>query len=412
MAHAVPQSAVNAGATSIETTRSREQRLMVVIPDRLSHIVSKGEITERYYNPGDLFKEVHIVMTNDDRPSAEALQPMVGTADLHLHNVPADGALFRRTIGWRPRLVRPWARQIVALADQVQPQLIRCHGAHLNSFAASEVRRILGVPYLVSMHINPDSDLRRHWKVKDSDWRARLELNARVSLERAALRNADCVVCVYRFIEPYARRMGARRVEVIYNVIGGGMVVEKRDYALRGSPRVIVPGRQFDQKDPRPVLEALESLPGVQCTFVGDGPLHGELVERARGHGLDDRAHFVRALPNDELRRTLPDYDVLVSVNDYGGVSKVELEAALAGMPIITNRHPLEDEPEILGAACLVVDGDAESYRDALRRLIDDEDLRIRLGEQVRENAGAIRPEIMEQSYVALYRDLLRPERA
>jgi glycosyltransferase involved in cell wall biosynthesis len=390
-------------------TPSREQRLMVVVPDRLSEIVSKGEITPRYYNPGDLFTEVHIVMTNDDRPVPAALQSMVGTAELHVHNVPVDATLFRRTLGWRPRLLRRWARQVVALADEVRPQLIRCHGAHLNALAASEVRRLQGVPYVVSMHINPDSDLRRPWSSKQADWRVRLELNARVSLERVGLSNADCVVCVYRFIEPYARRMGARRVEVIYNVVGGGAVVEKRDYALRGSPRVVLPGRQFDQKDPRPVLDALEGLQGVECTFIGDGPLHGELVERARALGLHDRAHFVPAVPNQELARTLQDYDVLVSVNDYGGVSKVELEAALAGMPIITNRHPLEQEPEILGTACLVVDGDSQSYRDALSRLLDDEDLRMRLGEQVREKARAIRPEIMEERYVALYRELLRP---
>ena len=49
----------------------------------------------------------------------------------------------------------------------------------------------------------------------------------------AALKNADCVVCVYRFIEPYARRMGARRIEVIYNVVGGGAVAEKREEALK-----------------------------------------------------------------------------------------------------------------------------------------------------------------------------------
>lgn len=43
------------------------ETLLVIISDRLSHIIKKGELIDRYYNPGDLFKHVHILMTNSDR---------------------------------------------------------------------------------------------------------------------------------------------------------------------------------------------------------------------------------------------------------------------------------------------------------------------------------------------------------
>ena len=50
-----------------------EDRLLVIIPDRLSLLVRKGEVTSRYYNPGNLFRHVDILMTNDDRPDPDAL---------------------------------------------------------------------------------------------------------------------------------------------------------------------------------------------------------------------------------------------------------------------------------------------------------------------------------------------------
>lgn len=383
------------------------QRLLVLIPDALSDLVSKGEVTERYYNPGSLFREVHIVMTNDDLAVAGAIQPMVGTAELHLHNYPPARWLFGRTLGWRPRLLRRWASDAVELAREIQPQLVRCHGAFLNAFLASEIHRHLGVPYVMSMHINPDRDIRHHWKGHEGDWRAQVQARAAVAMERAAIANAACVVCVYRFIDPYARKMGARRVEVIYNVVNAANILEKDEYSLGDPPRVILPGRQFFKKDPRPVVEALASVPRVHCTFVGDGPLHEAAIELAAGIGVYERCTFVRALPNDELCRSLRNYDIVVSVNDYGGVSKVELEAALVGMPIVTNSHPLEDVPEVLGDACLAVAGDAESYAEALHRLIDDEALRAQLGRRVRQNASGVRPELMEERYVALYSELL-----
>lgn len=386
---------------------TRTDRLLVLIPDALSDLVSKGEVTERYYNPGNLFREVHIVMTNEDRPAVETLRPMAGEAELHLHNLPADASLFRQSLGWRPRLLRRWARDIVDLAADLRPALIRCHGVHLNAYLASEIRRVLGVPYIVSLHGNPDLDLRRHWKGPQGGWRSRLGLQASVSIERVAISNANCVVCVYRFIQPYARRMGARRIEVIYNVVNAGDILVKTNYSLSVPPRIIVPGRQWPRKDPRPVLKALASLPSVHCTLVGNGPLHEAVVRFAEQVGVAERCEFIRAIPNDRLCRSLRDYDILVSVNDYGGVSKVELEAALAGMPIVTNAHPLEDAPEILRDSCITVAGDAESYAEALTRLLGDASLRAELGKGVRHNAAEARPELMEDRYVALYRELL-----
>ena len=62
------------------------RRLLVIISDRLSTLVHKGEVTQRYYNPGNVFEEVHILEINDDRPEAAAVQPMVGDATLDLTN--------------------------------------------------------------------------------------------------------------------------------------------------------------------------------------------------------------------------------------------------------------------------------------------------------------------------------------
>ena len=107
-------------------TQMSESRLMVLIPDRLSDLVSKGEVTERYYNPGNLFDEVHLVMTNDDRPDPVALQKMVGNARLFLHNLPDSRKAFMPTLGWRPWLLGPWTAKALSLAQTVRPVLIGC----------------------------------------------------------------------------------------------------------------------------------------------------------------------------------------------------------------------------------------------------------------------------------------------
>ena len=118
--------------------------LLVLITDRLTQLINKGEVTDRYYNPGDLFTDVHLVLCNDDAPDPRALQRMVGTARLTVHTLPAGISLFARTIGWRPTLLKNWAAGAVTLAREVRPSLVRCHGASINAYAALMIRRALG----------------------------------------------------------------------------------------------------------------------------------------------------------------------------------------------------------------------------------------------------------------------------
>ena len=59
---------------------SRAERLMVLVPDRITEILEKGEYQPNYYNPGELFSDVHIVTTTDDRPDLDRLKRTVGDA--------------------------------------------------------------------------------------------------------------------------------------------------------------------------------------------------------------------------------------------------------------------------------------------------------------------------------------------
>jgi glycosyltransferase involved in cell wall biosynthesis len=381
---------------------------MVLVPERISEWIDKGEVVDRYYNPGDLFDEVDLLMTNDDDPDPDAVQRLVGRARWSISRFPPPDRFFYRTAGLRPGLVRRWARPAVEHALARRPALMRCHGSDLNGVVAAEVRRRASIPLVLSLHTNPGESRRfvqRRWR---DDPKAAILATANAPIQRIGVRRADCVICVYRYIVLWAQHVGAKRIEVIPNAVAGDHAVIKPDYVLGDPPRVVLPGRQIHGKDPTPVIDAIARLPGVELVLVGDGELHEALRARAAQLGVADRVHFHRRVPNAELMRLLPQCDVLVSVNDHGGVSKVELEGALTGMPIITNAHPLEAQPELLGDACLAVAGDARSYEEALRALLADEGQRAALGRAVRARAESeASPSRSEGAVVDLYRRLL-----
>jgi glycosyltransferase involved in cell wall biosynthesis len=356
---------------------------MVIVPDRLSDLVSKGEITDRYYNPGDVFDEVHLVMTNGDRPDLEALQVTVGNATLHLHNLPVGEAILRRTFGYRPHFLRPWAAGAVDLARQIRPRLVRCHGAWLNAFAAYEIRRLLGVPYIVSLHINPDEDIRRRARGA----RARVDVAALETIERLSLQHADLVLPVYEAIIPYLNRLRVSRYEVAYNMLNPGHLRVKDDYTLHQPVRVISVGRQFPEKYPDRLIRAVDSLPGVELTLIGDGPSHHDLRRLAEQLSGRDRFRFEPAVPNAELCARLPEYDVFATHTEYWEISKSVLEPLVTGLPLIINRRHGLPVPELTADICVLVDNTTGAYAQALRELIEDDRHREELGRNARRQS-------------------------
>lgn len=380
--------------------------LLVIVPDSLSEIVAKGEIQPRYYNPGNYFQEVHVLMTNNDRPHPSALQRAVGTAQLFLHNLPVKPRLYTRPWRWFPAyLLRRWAAPAVDLARRIKPHLIRCHGADLNAYAAMCIKRELAIPYVVSLHINPDVNPTRRLNYGRLT-REQHKNNCFFDfLERECLFHSDMVMPVYQPIIPYLERMGVQRYRVCYNVVSGEDIRPKTSYDLGHPVKVLCVNRLIEEKTPENIILAVRDLREVRLTIVGDGPLRGQLERLCSESGIAHRVNFVQALPNAELCRSLPDFDIFAAHLHYWELSKGLIEALLAGLPTVVNRRDGMPVPELVGDHILTVDKSPEGYRAAFEKLISDATFREDLGKRGLDHATEHwAPEKTESAYVEIYR--------
>ncbi len=379
------------------------------VPDRLTDILVKGEIQPNYYNPGEMFDEVHILMTNDDRPDHRLLQRMVGRARLFVHNWPEDYSLPTKQPSWlAPFRLRAWAQGGIEIARRVAPQLVRCHGADWNTYLASRIKAKLGVPYVTSLHINPDVNPVRRFHGQNLTAEQRRSNSFYEYLERTALRNADLVMPVYKPILPYLERLRIKRVEVCYNVLNGQKLQPKTDYSLRDPVRIISVGRVFDKKDPTPIIEAVTALGNAHLTIVGDGAKRTTLETMVQTRGWSRSVSFRPAVDNDELCAMLPDFDLFAIYSEYWEISKSLLEALLTGLPCVVNRRIGEPVPELHGDFVRLVDNTAAAYQAALAELIGDNASREALGRRAHAHAQANwSPARTEAKVVAIYRSLL-----
>ena len=381
------------------------RKLMVIIPDRLSNIISKGEIIDRYYNPGDLFGEVHLVITNNDTPNTKVLQRMVGNAQLYMHNLFDSKLAFVLSLGWRPWLLTLWARKAIALAANIKPDLIRCHGASLNSFAATCIKKELGIPYVVSMHTNPIEDIRL---INGSIIRKTISI-LHQKIEKIGLVNANLVMPVYKSIIPYLETIGVNNIELCYNVINPKHIKEKQHYSLKKTIKVLSVGRQFEGKNPDNLVRAVAQIKNIELTIVGDGSYHKQLVRLVNECNIKDRVVFHRSIPNDQLCDILPDFDIFATHTEYWEISKSILEPLLSGLPVVLNKRIGKPVPELNSEICILVENTVDGYYAALNKLINNAEYRENLGRSAYKHAQEIwSPEITEGKFVSIYKGLIK----
>lgn len=118
----------------------------------------------------------------------------------------------------------------------------------------------------------------------------------------------------------------------------------------------------------------------VRFVIVGEGHLRARLEAMRRELGLDDVVTLTGWVTSAS-EVALPDFDIFFQPSLWEAMSVVILEAMAAAKPIVAtrvgeNQHVIEDGLD----GVLVAPGDTGSMTANLIRLIDDPDLRLRLG--------------------------------
>jgi glycosyltransferase involved in cell wall biosynthesis len=136
------------------------------------------------------------------------------------------------------------------------------------------------------------------------------------------------------------------------------------------------PGKALDV-----LVNAVRSRPWLACrlTLIGDGPALPAL--RRLGSG-DDRIRFLGALTPEATRDELASVDVFLFPSRYDVFGLALVEAMGAGLATAVSPMPgAVDDLCLTERNCLLVDGEVEAWSDAIERLVQDSDLRERIGE-------------------------------
>ena len=167
-------------------------------------------------------------------------------------------------------------------------------------------------------------------------------------------------------------------------------------------------GRLFAQKAPHVLIQAFAECAGRHpqaiLAIVGDGPLRESLEQLATDLGVSDQ---IRWLGSQNGQQAMPAFDLFVLSSHYEGMPYVLLEAAHAGLPIVTTR--------VSGASSVVCDdengftvnpGDVHKMGEAIDKLLSDAEMRSQFSSASRLRAGEWTRDRMVGDVVELYEGL------
>lgn len=292
-----------------------------------------------------------------------------------------------------------WARRAVALTRSCRVQFVWCGNLKPAGYPARWIRRRTGVPYGIMLHggdllILHDQARRSRVKrevarellgtasvlVTNSRYTASL---CRTILEQLQLDEQErCIHTVPLGADPLKFRPGLDQsgVRSRYNLEG-------RRWLL--SVARLTPHKGIDAAI-RMVAELRSIYPDLGYLVIGSGEQLPALQELCRKLGVNDRIRFLIGVPDGDLPALYNCAEVYVGLSrllqhrvEGFGISLVE--ASASGLPVVaTQTGGIADAVRHEETGLLIDADEPDQLSAALRRLLDDRSLAIRLGVQGR----------------------------
>jgi glycosyltransferase involved in cell wall biosynthesis len=242
---------------------------------------------------------------------------------------------------------------------------------------------------------------------------------------RLLARRAPTVVVGPDLAANFAR--AGRLLQISVSLVRDSDIADPAEAAGRawdGEATVLSVGRLETEKNPLLLADVLARLTpnpaqaaeppasgldntGWRFQICGEGPLEGQLRERLRELGVEDRAELLGYLPiHGGLMERYREANAFLHISWTEGMPQVLLEAFAAGTPVVATA--VGGVPEAAGdAALLIPPGDADAAAEALDRIAADPELRRQL---VTRGVERVRGRTLEAESARVARFLADPD--
>lgn len=291
--------------------------------------------------------------------------------------------------------------QIIKLIKKVNPDLVCFHSSKagiLGRIAA----HICRIPVIFTAH---------GWAFTEGV--PVIQRYVYVTAERIAARWTDKIICVSEYDRQLALRNNVGGNKQLVTVHNGIPQIPEGLLANPGKKqpvKLIMVARFSEPKDYPLLFQAIRELDTKNdyiVELVGDGPLLGQCKDMVKQLGIGDRIDFLGERTN--IPELLKRSQVFVLASKWEGFPLSIVEAMRAGLPVVASDVGGVRESVVDGiTGYLVLRSDCKMLKEKLKSLIDDPDLRDKMGDNGRERfLNYFTFEQMVNKSVAVYNEVL-----
>jgi len=312
-------------------------------------------------------------------------------------------------------------RKIKKILKKIQPDIVHTHSAKagiLGRFAAHSIRnsrhairntKIVHTIHGLAFHPYQSNRLNKFY----------------IAIEKRAAKRTDCFITVADAMTQQAKAAGigteksfvtaysAIEEEDFLNAIDEDQIREFRvKYGISRAAIVFVTiARLFELKGHDYIIESARALAkkyeNAMWLFVGDGNLSDKYKSQVYELGLADRIKFTALLPPGRIPLAIQSSDILVHCSLREGLARALPQAMLCGRPVVS--FDVDGAREVVNenTGRLIEPKNIEQLTNACAELIEDADLRKKLGENGRESVKEkFAPKTMVDTIEKIYLEL------
>ncbi len=294
----------------------------------------------------------------------------------------------------------PFAYRLTQFLQSSAPDLVHCHSRRGADMLGGLAASFAAVPAVVSR------------RVDNTEMRLLAALRYRPFKKIIAISEA-----ISRVLQEHD--VAASRIEVIRSAVDTAhfdaapdCAALRSEFAIPDGALVLgAAGQLIPRKGHRYLLEAVAGLkqryPALRLLIFGDGYLNNQLRDQASSLGLGDTVQFAGF--RDDLDNFMACFDIFVHPALAEGLGVATLKAAAAGVPVVGFDAGGLPEAIVDGeTGILVAPADVAALRAALVTLLDNPDLRQRLGAAGRKRMQTeFSIDTMVTRHIALYESIL-----
>jgi len=335
-------------------------KLCVFPNDPIKAYYSKGEIKDRYFNPKNLFNEIHIISFSEDDVEIKKIQKIAGNAKLQIHCVGKINLKNRKKN----------VNRIIHLIKSINPDVIRAYNPLVEGWFAATCSEKLEIPMFLSIHLQYDHTRKLAKKSNLKKYLA-LKLTEKF-LEPYVIKKAAKITMVYRIIEPYIIRNGGRDFELLYNKIDYNQFVDSTPLDFLKKPLIISVGNLIKEKNHECVIKAMKNL-NAHLLIIGKGKHKKQLLNLIKKENLDKKITMIESVPHDKIQDYYKSAQVFAYAYDpeLEGLPMPVIEAMASGLPVVIP-YPKKEYSDGLETIAIFSNRNSTAFSEKIKKLLND----------------------------------------